>query len=155
MSSLTTKPSASAYCAHARVQGGFKRQVSFSYFLLFFFLFRIPTHFQNPFPYFFDTVSIINEKTTIFIFPKFHSWTRMRKHLQNCHQRWRTKFEKTNGWIWNFGTFSIFYVHFGQIQHFFKVLKSDFTIQYFQYRMEHFSLFYNRISAYFFLPLGP
>jgi len=27
------------------------------------------------------------------------------------------------------------YVHFGQIQYFFKVLKTDFTIQYFQYRV--------------------
>jgi len=27
------------------------------------------------------------------------------------------------------------YVHFGQIQYFFKILKVDFTIQYFQYRV--------------------
>jgi len=29
-----------------------------------------------------------------------------------------------------FHTFSIFYVHFGQFQYFFKVLKTNFTIQY-------------------------
>jgi len=35
----------------------------------------------------------------------------------------------------NFHTFSIFYAHFDQIQNFFKVLKTDFEIQYFQYRV--------------------
>jgi len=30
---------------------------------------------------------------------------------------------------------SILHVHFGQNQKFFKVLKTDFTIQYFQYRV--------------------
>jgi len=38
-----------------------------------------------------------------------------------------------NDCIWNFHTFSIPNVHFGQIQYFYKVLKSNFTIQYFQY----------------------
>ena len=38
--------------------------------------------------------------------------------------------------IRNFHTFSIPKGHFGQIQHFFKVLKTDFKIQYFQYRVE-------------------
>jgi len=33
--------------------------------------------------------------------------------------------------IWNFNTFSIPKGHFGQIQYFFKVLKTDFEIQYF------------------------
>jgi len=32
--------------------------------------------------------------------------------------------------FWNFHTFSILYVHFSQIQYIFKVLKTDFTIQY-------------------------
>jgi len=31
---------------------------------------------------------------------------------------------------------SILYLHFGQIQYFFNVLKTDFTIQYFQYHVE-------------------
>jgi len=40
-------------------------------------------------------------------------------------------FSKVNKCLhYNFHTFWILYVHFGQIQYFFKVLKSDFTIQY-------------------------
>jgi len=39
----------------------------------------------------------------------------------------------TNGWIWNFHTFSNLYVHFGQIQYFFNAFKTNFTIKYFQY----------------------
>jgi len=31
--------------------------------------------------------------------------------------------------VWTSHTFSILYVHFGQFQYFFKVLKTDFTIQ--------------------------
>ena len=31
----------------------------------------------------------------------------------------------------NFHTFSMLFVHFGQIHYFFKVLKTEFTIQYF------------------------
>jgi len=46
---------------------------------------------------------------------------------------------KKNGWIWNFYIFAILYVHFRQsskgFQYFFKVLKTDFTIQYVQYRV--------------------
>ena len=52
--------------------------------------------------------------------------------LQNCQKRQRTKFEQKIGWIWNFHTFSILYVHFGQIQTFFKDLKTNSTIQYFK-----------------------
>jgi len=41
-----------------------------------------------------------------------------------------------NKWLnLEFPYFSILHVHFGQIQYFFKVLKTDFKIQYFQYRV--------------------
>jgi len=47
-----------------------------------------PRIFKNHFPCFFNTFSILNEKTVIpsliFIFPKFYSWcTQRKKHLQN------------------------------------------------------------------------
>ena len=92
--------------------------------------------FKKHFPYFFNTfLNCVIEKTLIpsliFTFPKFYSRNTMQKNLQNCHQWQRTKFELKNGWIRNIHTFSLFYAHFGQIQYFFKVLKTNFTNQYF------------------------
>jgi len=52
----------------------------------------------------------------------------MQKHSQNCHQPLKNWI---NVRICYFHTFSLIYLHFGQIQYFFKVLETCFTIQYF------------------------
>jgi len=48
--------------------------------------------------------------------------------ISGKEQNLNKQMAETNNW--NFPAFSVLYTHFGQIQYFFKVLKTDFTNQY-------------------------
>ena len=96
---------------------------------------RVSTHLRKLYPYSF---SRLNDKTLIpsliFIFRKFYSWNTMQKTFAKLSSAVKNKIW-INKWLnlkFPYFFFSILHVHFGQIQYFFKVLKTDFTIQYFQ-----------------------
>jgi len=55
----------------------------------------------------------------------------MQKKFAKLSSAVKNKIWIKNGWIRNIHTFSLFYVHFGQIQYFFKVFKTNLTNQYF------------------------
>ena len=98
--------------------------------------YRALIRFQKMFSILFQTFSILTEKTLIpsliFIFPKFYLWNTLEKNICKIVISGKERnLNKANGWIWNLHILSILYVHFGQIQCFFKVSKSDFTIQHF------------------------
>ena len=57
-----------------------------------------PRMFKKHFPLFLKLTEIYLHFSKILLI----------KHLQNCHQRQKTKFEWTNGWIWNFHTLCTF-----------------------------------------------
>ena len=101
-----------------------------------------PHIFKNHFPYLFNTFSILNLWRLYHYFSSFldilnimklnftpcvtlHEWCTALPSVKFCSDTFYFVS------IWNFHTFSILNVHFGPIQHFFKVLKTDFDIQYF------------------------
>ena len=76
------------------------------------------TFSKKHFPKFFNTFSILNEKTLIpsliFIIPKFYSWNTMQKNIGktviNSKEQNLDKQMEFPYWIWNFLTFQILYV---------------------------------------------
>jgi len=100
---------------------------------------RVPTNFQNPFSILFQDLFNTKLKSLIPSFTVaqfFENLIDGRQCKNICRTVISGKEQNVNKQMPEFGifhTFSILYAYFVQIQYFFKVLKTDFTIQFFSF----------------------